>query len=638
MSRRVLSGIRSVPDVLASIAHGINSDWAIPMPRASALANDVFRFWEEQAGVFAVSEDVVVPRTKLLAEVGDAVWASGRSDAEVDAWLYEALPELDRHEAVKLAAALAPGIADALIAASAGSGVSLLVASDAVLEGASPSEASLARLVDMLVEAAANPPEDHAAAPKSTLGIARLSQSRAEARAEMEGPAWKYLARLGRLPLPAHLRARRDRALREIEQPQREAVLRGLTAAADIRTDDRLPTEEEQGHLRALVNLPLPEDDHRVEHVSRRRMVIHGGSSGLLSGHIEALEAAIPLITLGRDEAKRVLAAGQRSSMGAASRIHRALTEAGHHEVVTEHYRERWPNIPVFDLQSGWAEFLDLLATSWNPSDISRSQRWRLENIGELVEELGLGNLGVGEFEVAVSRRPDLVEIIARVTATALGLDLRTVAAEAVAVRPLVNVGLNDAARLLFVPPPPRRDQDDLTLQLTDAEREQLRKALVSRSDWLFNVSVGWLSQDGASKSRELLRASLESLVAPHRLALAKYLARVADNAEEMGALWLAGSDDILRIAAAYVIGREGTHRDQLEPLLNDDDLTVRSYARAGLKATGEDRNLLSELAATSIAQFWCCTHCEVRQQVDSIDCQSCSTGTRPEATSGDTP
>jgi hypothetical protein len=163
-------------DAYAEIGHLLNSS---APAEAEAVAGDLLRFWDEEVGIFVVGGDgTVQPRTRLFAEIGDAMWAARSDDpATQEAWLDLALTDEERRESVLLAAGLSPSIAETLAKRAVSTPLEdswrlLPLAADAVSDSVSIAESILHRLIDRLADAASNPPPSSAdnAAGQGALG------------------------------------------------------------------------------------------------------------------------------------------------------------------------------------------------------------------------------------------------------------------------------------------------------------------------------------------------------------------------------------------------------------------------------------------------------------------------------------
>jgi hypothetical protein len=143
----------SLAQVRQPVADLLVARWDLRGGRAEATAEAIVRFWDE-AGIFVVSgaREQVAPRLELFAEVGDAIDAVGKTDAEIRKWV-EDTAETGRHEQLVLSAGLSSVAAGRLLelAAAADNHELILAATRAVREGAVVSETELRGLLDALI-------------------------------------------------------------------------------------------------------------------------------------------------------------------------------------------------------------------------------------------------------------------------------------------------------------------------------------------------------------------------------------------------------------------------------------------------------------------------------------------------------
>jgi hypothetical protein len=223
------------------------------------------------------------PRTRLFAEIGDAMWAARSDPATQEAWLDLALTDEERRESVLLTAGLSPSIAETLAKRAVSTPLEdswrlLPLAADAVSDGVSISESKLHRLIDRLAEAASKLPPYTAdnAAGQGALG--RVVATYAARQRKRDGEGWAWALRLAGLQLPPALRPAREAAIGGLPLDEEHTVVaQAVAALADTRADRRDKfNPSETRRVWAMLALPLPDRDTRVVRRSRRSLEFVG--------------------------------------------------------------------------------------------------------------------------------------------------------------------------------------------------------------------------------------------------------------------------------------------------------------------------------------------------------------------------
>ena len=184
--------------------------WGLSLGEARERAGEIAWFWDEHVGVFTASAEgsEIEARSRVFAEIGDAMWAESCNPEDLQAWITSALNDDDCREQVILACGLSSDIADEVIgtarrtASPAARTRSLLWAADAAAEGAQPSMEALTILMGELANAA------------SQVGAGECTPTESSARRRQGSrPGWQYILRLAMLPLPVALRHQRDQLI-----------------------------------------------------------------------------------------------------------------------------------------------------------------------------------------------------------------------------------------------------------------------------------------------------------------------------------------------------------------------------------------------------------------------------------------
>ena len=103
-------------------------------------------------------------------------------------------------------------------------------------------------------------------------------------------------------------------------------------------------------------------------------------------------------------------------------------------------------------------------------------------------------------------------------------------------------------------------------------------------------------------------------------------------DTDELQTTWLVHPDQLVKAAAARVLGRRPLDPSQIDALTSDADLTIRYAALQSLSES--EGGAFEHAAATALATTpttWTCTNCGNQQPMDKSDCGSCSSGSRPE-------
>jgi hypothetical protein len=163
----------------------------------------------------------------------------------------------------------------------------------------------LTTLVDRLITVMADPPPlttpaqqpiDRALASELLVRVDHNQQRH-------DGPAWRFVLALARLPLPPAIRPVRDAALDAIADTEQRAVAAALAAIADCAVDGRDPSASERALFNTLLALPVPER-RPVEYRRSRRHFAIQRSDPILSGRAEAVAGAIGLVGLSDETAR----------------------------------------------------------------------------------------------------------------------------------------------------------------------------------------------------------------------------------------------------------------------------------------------------------------------------------------------
>lgn len=628
----ITTGNTDLADATTAVSQTVTEWWGEAPARAEAVAGDILRWWIDRVGAFAVVEGLLYARVRMMGEIGDAMWAARQTPKRRSQWLDHVVADGARlRESALLAAELEPAVIDEIINA-ANDSDAVLLAADAVLQGAAPSDGTLGLLVENLARLASNPPpvtEESATAGTAAAMFARLD----ERQQQRDGPEWRYLHPLAGLPVPPSHRQFREEALAQIDDDERLTVATALAVAADCAYDEREPTDTERLILERLLALPVPESEP-VEYRRSRRHTMIGATEPILSGRPEAVVSAIRLVGLTADTAPAAVRLAECASASVGETLISGIRGAGFaHEVtkrpmsrVFESMQKFFRDDPGLDIR-----FVLEAATSMLPTVRSTTpvRAYRLAAAASLLEVLESGKQASGTEDRAVEHHPDLVRHAVRMAVPATGHTTERIANECQRALNLLDTDPLDTAVLLRRPPDPLRSISPASPAVTRKDHAVLRRCLKSGNDWLFWLAAKWLAEVGERGVKVLWR-ELPYMPAFHRGAIAGWVAEAMQQPEAY-AEWLTGNDPILRVVAASCLATAGVDQATILTLAGDADLNVRiAILRALTKANHAD---LLEMALVEALDtppsVWTCPWCGSIEAITTWDCTSCTVGDR---------
>jgi hypothetical protein len=622
------------------VSASLRARWGQAPAEADTVAGDLLRFWDEEVGIFVVGGDgTVQPRTRLFAEIGDAMWAARSDPTTQEAWLDLALTDEERRESVLLAAGLSPSIAETLAKRAVSMPMEdswrlLPLAAEAVSDGVSISESKLHRLIDRLADAASNPPPptaNNAAGQGAPNGVVGTYAARQRKR---DGEGWAWALRLAGLQLPPALRPAREEAIGELPLDEEHTVVaRAVTALADARADRRDMLDSAQAErVRAMLALPLPNRGRRAVRRSRRHLeFIDDDLVPLIQGHADAAEEAATFVAqLGQAAAERVYEIAKRATVGSYERVSARLYGAGYPD----------PEPPMrkigalfADPWSEWERFYKLVAELSEPDPLTLVEAWTLPHLCTIVDTLDFNDAGIGDVTDAFTRDdPALLATVVRIRAAAAGIPLGKLAAEGREAQQIHRESPKRIPRLLLTPAPsPALVREP---QLSAADIEQLLDCLGALSALTANFAFDWLAATRDSRIGRRVQGTLPSLRPRRRRNAALLACLLAEDPAATAEELLDGDEPRARAGAAaylaWAVPRTGPAVEALRRAGADLDLTVRWEARdrdaADTEAVIDGVNDLSTPSAT----YWTCPDCAGANDLEVLDCSVCSTGTRP--------
>jgi hypothetical protein len=494
-------------------------------------------------------------------------------------------------------------------------------AADAVSEGASPGPGSLGMLAHALARAARQPPPVADALPQAgspSRGVVAVNVPE-----QVEGPSWQYARRLAELRLPPDLRdARRDElASIELTEEQR-VVARALAALADAAANHRATLDEAAVQAtQAMLALPLEARRTETEQVSRRHLVFTSDGNPLLSGRDDAAEQAIPyLAQLGAGAPDAIFRIARKTWIGRYERIYSRLVSLGYEDPEPLRWGQRLRNTlaSLPNPREGWDMFFRAAASvSDTPGGTTRAERWRMPALAALFDALGVYEASVHGIADALTRDQAQLPGWLRAVARALGIDLPSLARQAVVALAIWEAG----DRLLEMLIAPANGQEP-SLDSRPLDREDvdaLVDALTAASDWLADIAVAVLLDTHDPDVGEAVELLLPALPPLRRRLVAALAVRLALDAGAAADRLLAGDDPASRTGAAQALNAVGSPDSalSLRAARGDPDMAVRLAAGAD-QTTAES------------ARYWSCSDCGASNEMVALDCTSCDTGARP--------
>ena len=248
-----------------------------------------------------------------------------------------------------------------------------------------------------------------------------------------------------------------------------------------------------------------------------------------------------------------------------------------------------------------------------------------------MFELLDVEDQPIGHIDWAVTEQPQLVTNLVHFAMRSAQLDAPQVAADAVRAADLVRAAPLRGLAFLLLPADPRRSAAPRWPIPSEAELPWLRECARSPSNWLALCGVILISNMTGVDGDKLLLDDISGINVNLRKRVATDLLSDTDTGE-LQTKWLVHPDQLVKAAAARVLGRRPLDPSQIDALVSDADLTIRF---AALRSLAEfDGGAFERAAATALASaptIWTCTDCGKPQPMDERDCGSCSRGSRSE-------
>lgn len=373
--------------------------WAMSPAAAKEVAHDIVRFWDEHVAVFVLDADgVVSSRSKVFSEIATAMWSLTASDQQLMEWLGKAVDFVDSDGAIALAADLNPDVVPALVVLGDSKPQSAVLVATLATTGtvsltsgqASACLAQLTALVRAAQEHGAGLGRPRKGAPE---GDIRDLLSRTGAR-----NVWDIVELVCALPLHGENIERRTALLNLAALSGPATTIAGaLAAMTDAATEQRQLTEAELDDVRAVLELPLPDEHHATKRTRRGLSIMPGG--GLTPGvgavasaavqHLEQLPVTAPAL---------IFQIAMKGPMSASGPVFKALEAIGF-DTSDKH---AWSVLPGL---KGWLssyqklkqEVLSTIASLDLASAHEEGRdeaNWSLSEVGDLLKALGWDGMG----------------------------------------------------------------------------------------------------------------------------------------------------------------------------------------------------------------------------------------------------
>jgi hypothetical protein len=622
-------GSATTPEAVIQIVELLTARWSLAVAAAREKAEEVLAWWIGRVGAFVDIDEEIRPALRLFGEIADAMWASGQPDELARAWMESALADVSQYrEPILLAASLSPTMRTTLMQ-HATTPAAVLLAAKAIEVGIEPADGELLTIAQRLFDL-----NDPITPPRKSDGVKDIFANVSRNQAEYDGPAWRFRLALAQLPPRGAVAPLQARAVEAETDPERRLVLGTFVVVAGCRLESRPPSEVEAAVLRDLLELPAPEADPPAKRESRRKLVL-STSKPILSGRLDAMAEALDLVGLTDDQAETAVAMAGRGSMRDSLKMYDAITNAGYAELLAH----KGP-------MAGMAAAMNSIASIYEDNRATifileqagaaaphraPEPSWRLEGAAALFELLDVEDQPIGHIDWAVTEQPQLVTNLVQFAMRSPQLDAPQVAADVAPAADLVREAPLRGWLFLLQPADPRRTVEPEWPSASEAELPWLRECARSPSDWLALCGVILISNMTGVDGEGLLRDDISAINVKLRKRVATVLLSHIDT-DELQTTWLAHSDQLVKAAAARVLGGRPLHPTQIDALVSDADLTIRFAALRGLAACdGDAFELAAATALASTPTIWTCTDCGRPQRMDELDCGSCSRGSRSE-------
>jgi hypothetical protein len=615
-NRLVDAPVTNRADSEAAVAAMLTARWGVTAPGPAAeLTEHIMRFWDHHVGVFVEFDDgTVVPRSRAFAELGAAIAATWLAPEQLTDLLSTALRNPDQLPTLLMIGQLDTRVVPLLLTEAGIALASVRAMTAARIVGISYpiGSAHQPALLDLLATALQ---EETSSSYKSNLPMSVPGLRTVSPR------LWPCLLQLARMPLPAGPeRARRDALLNQYcALGEEQVVAFALAALSDAIIDDSPLNHLQVQAVRAALAFPLPDSPDPLTGEPRR--------GPTRQGRPEIATLALPYLdVLGDDMAQHVYDTARLGRSSSLIEVERTLTARGCRITRTG---RRWepfvpPTAPTYSLAELDVRMLTGIARlSDEPAELSRTQRWRLPDLGALGMVIGAGKVSVGYYEGAMATVGDRTRIAwLRAAAIAAGLEPSTLAAQAIAALADSEHGddVQDLVLVALPGPEPLTDPNRLELQ----DQNALIAALSADSAWIAQSACYLLAGLQNDRLRDQLLKLIPSLPAARRARTSALACCLSTTPPSTIRLLLSSTDPTVRSGAAIFLSTLDLPTGELADLRT----TVRTDPNLSVREAAE---IADEVAATDLPPptQWLCDDCAAVNDITTRRCHNCHSALR---------
>jgi hypothetical protein len=613
---------------------GDATQWSLAPAAAREVASDIVRFWDAHVAVFVVDGvGDLTSRSKVFAEIATAMWTLDAPADQVKHWLQEAVEFVDSDGAIALAADLNPTVVPALVVVgNSQPQAATLLATLAKAGTVTLSLEQSASCLDQLITLVRNAKGGGAAVgrPRKTADEDGLRDLLSQT-----GPrtVWDVVALVCAMPLFGANIGRRTALVEaaSLSEPA-STIARALSGLTDAATHERSLTSEELAAVRAVLELPLPDDSKGVKRTRRGLSVWSGGA--LIPGVAAVAAAAVRhLDQLPHTAPHQIFQITMKGPMIGSDAVFKSLAAAGED---TSDKNHRFSFARLGDWLSQYKEqktklltYLASLAPERMPREDRDESNWSVTDLADLIEASRWGSLDAREMwhslEVDGERLPqDFLDAVA----DAFGLDKDAVAEQA---RYLLGLssekpeGPDDGDAWFVVSTDPIDSPelvDAVGHVLSLEQHATLLTCLEAKSDWLADGSAFILANVAEKHpwdSVELFNKELPGR-SRHRVTTIRLVAifTAGDLRPHLLTEASTSDDPDYRTAARRAV--------VLAPALDPRGTLLRTMSRdPDLSVRPRDARMTEPLAVR-----WSCELCRTPNDIDVEDCIGCEDGVRP--------
>jgi NACHT domain len=612
------TGTATRSEATSRVAAKLRESWGKAEREAEALADEVVDFWDTTIAVFIEDGDgILTPRSRVFADLADAVWMIGASGSEQISWIEHVLSDETRSDSLVLAVSKDPTIADLALAS-----ISDIDARRVLVEWLCDAadripfdEACIEALLNTLIERADDAADWLPRGPVPAESELFWSQ---DAQDKKDGRAWPFVRRAAMLPLPPGLREGRDQLIARVSaDPERSTTAAVLAAATDATHDGRPLNAEERVHVAALLALPLPSDTDRLIETKRNTFSIRP-TEPMLSGRPDAVLRAIRILEeLPQDVVDAMAEFTSWIPERYVSEIEAEIVRRDMSYTVTEDRAESWRWPAIFNEPSALPIALIDVGL---PTQISAGAAWWCREFFTLYRLMAVGKAPAIELRHlnADPGRSTLVRLV-QIYCAVNDLNPDTLAAQVARAADGGEEALRHLQTLAYQNNSTAPQTKSLAV-INAEQRTTLRAALTSPSGWL-GLLAFMVSRCATDDELSAMLIADVATMHPHSQRWAVFSAcHLATDPIDV-AKRLADADVGTRAAAAGYLDKFGGTSEAAAALvrrfLNDDDLRVQ--LAAGYQGPFD-----------AVAKVWTCWSCLQQNDIAAEDCAHCEHGSRP--------